>query len=120
MSDIVFEILKLAVMVIALVVARYLVPWIKNRLEADKVDLIASWAKKAVLMAQQTLTSESGAEKKSIVTDFLKEILEAKNIALSDDQLNVLIESAVKQMKIDENAGIVIEATDAQEEKDGE
>jgi LL-H family phage holin len=118
MSDIVFEILKLVVMVIALVVARYLVPWIKNRLEADKVDLIATWAKNAVLMAQQTLTSNSGEEKKGVVTDFLREILKAKNIALSDYQLNVLIEAAVKQMKIDENAGIVIEAADAQEEKE--
>jgi LL-H family phage holin len=102
MNDIVFEILKLVVMVTAMVAARYLVPWIKTRLEADKVDLIASWATKAVLMAQQVFASEPGAEKKAVVTDFLKEILTAKNIALSDDQLDVLIEAAVKQMKIEE------------------
>jgi hypothetical protein len=53
-------------------------------------------------MAQQTLTTESGIEKKEIVTNFLRGILEAKDIALSSEQLNVLIESAVKQMKIEE------------------
>ena len=43
---------------------------------------------------------------------FLKELLQEKNIALSDTQIEILIEAAVKQMKIQENAGIVIEATD--------
>jgi LL-H family phage holin len=110
MSDIVFEALKLVIMVVVLVVARYLVPWIKTRLDADKVEVIASWAKNAVLKAQQVYSSKTGTERKAIVTEFLKEILTAKNISLSDEQLDVLIEAAVKQMKIEENSGIVIDA----------
>jgi hypothetical protein len=117
MSDIIFEALKLIVMLTALILTRYLVPWIKNRMEMDKVDLVASWASKAVLMAQQTLSSMTNVDKKIIVTDFLKKILTAKNISLSDDQLNVLIEAAVKQMKTEENAEIVIAATDEQGRK---
>lgn len=66
----------------------------------------------AVLYVQQVLTSKSGAEKKAIVTDLLKEMLTAKNISITDEQLNILIEAAVKQMKMEENAGIVIEAVD--------
>ena len=38
------------------------------------------------------------------MTEFLKEILIEKNIALSDEQLDVLIEAAVKQMRIGENS----------------
>ena len=34
-------------------------------------------------------------EKKEIVTEFLKTQLQAKNISISDEQLNALIESAV-------------------------
>lgn len=102
MNDIIFEVLKLVVMLVAFVAARYFIPWMKTKLEAEKVNLIAQWATKAVLMAQQTLTTESGIEKKEIVTNFLRGILEAKDIALSSEQLNVLIESAVKQMKIEE------------------
>lgn len=71
----------------------------------------------AVLYAQQVLTSKSGAEKKAIVTDLLKEMLTAKNISITDEQLNILIEAAVKQMKMEENAGIVIEAVDEQTTK---
>ena len=42
----------------------------------------------------------------------MKKILKAKNISLTDEQLNILIEAAVKQMKMQENSGILIEATD--------
>ena len=64
------------------------------------------------MKAQQVLWEKDGQDRKAYVTEFLKEILMAKNIALSDEQLDVLIEAAVKQMKIEENAGVVIEAVD--------
>lgn len=112
MNEIIFEVLKLAVMVAALVITRYLVPLVKNKIGADKLETVAEWTKYAVLMAQQVLWEKDGAEKKAFVTEFLKEILIAKNIALSDEQLDVLIEAAVKQMKIQENSGVVIEAVD--------
>ncbi len=114
MNEILFEIIKVIVMLVALVIARYLVPWLKEKIGADKLVEAEKWAKHAVLKAQQILWEESGADKKAYVTEFLKEILIAKNIALSDEQLDVLIEAAVKQMKIAENAGVVIEATDGE------
>lgn len=116
MSDILFEILKLVIMAASLITARYLIPWLKNTVDADKVSAFAGWAMEAVLYAQQTMQASTGAEKKAVVTEFLKQILTAKNIALSDEQLDVLIESAVKQMKMEENSGITIEAVGTEEE----
>lgn len=113
MNEIIFEIVKLVVMVAALVIARYLVPFVKNKIGASKLELIAQWAKYAVLKAQQVLWSESGEDRKAYVTEFLKKLLIEKNISISDEQLDILIEAAVKQMKIAENSGITIEATDA-------
>lgn len=112
MDEIIFEVVKVVVMIAALVIARYLVPWIKEKIGADKLAQIEKWTKYAVEMAQQVHWTETGEDKKAIVTKFLKEILTAKNIALSDEQLNVLIEAAVKEMKIAENAGVTIEAVD--------
>lgn len=112
MDEIIFEIIKVIVMVAALFLTRYLVPRIKEKSSADKLVLAEKWAKYAVLKAQQVLWAEKGQDRKAYVTEFLKEILIAKNIALSDEQLDVLIEAAVKQMKMEENAGIVIEAAD--------
>lgn len=120
MDNIIFEFVKIVVMVAALVITRYLVPWIRNKIGADKLAEAEKWVKYAVLKAQQVLWAEDGADKKAYVTEFLKELLIAKNIALSDEQLDVLIEAAVKQMKIEENAGIVIEAEDGIEAEEQE
>lgn len=111
MSDITLEILKLIIMVAVLVVTRYLIPWMKTKIDSEKLNQIAEWAAKAVLKVQQVYWSKDGAERKAIVTQFLKEILTAKNISISDEQLDTLIEAAVKQMKIEENAGVKIETT---------
>lgn len=108
MNEILFEIIKVVVMVAVLVITRYLVPWMKEKIGADKLATAEKWARYAVLKAQQVLWEQGGKDKKAYVTEFLKEILMAKNIALSDEQLDVLIEAAVKQMKIEENAGVVI------------
>lgn len=112
MNEIIFEVIKVVVMVTVLVITRYLVPWLKEKIGTDKLAVTEKWVKYAVLKAQQVLWSKDGQDKKAYVMDFLKEILMAKNIALSDEQLDVLIEAAVKQMKISEKSGIVISATD--------
>lgn len=110
MNEIIFEVIKVVVMVAALIITRYLVPWLKEKIGAGKLAVAEKWARCAVLKAQQVLWDETGKDRKAYVTEFLKEILIAENIALSDEQLDVLIEAAVKQMKIEENSGIIIDA----------
>ena len=103
MNDILFGILKLVIMVGALVITRYLIPWIKTQIGVQNMQTIAEWAKYAVLSAQQTLQAASGKARKAVVTEFLKELLTAKNISISDKQLDTLIEAAVKQMNMSES-----------------
>ncbi len=109
MNEIIFEVIKVIVMVAALVVARYLVPWLKKNIDAEDLEQMKKWAAYAVKMAQQVHWSKPGEDRKAIVTEFLRKILIAKNISISDEQLNVLIEAAVKEMKMQENAGIIVE-----------
>lgn len=104
MNEIIFELLKLVVMLAIFVTTCYLVPWIRGKIGQDKLDEITKWVNAAVLMAQQVYAVKTGAERKAIVVDLLKDILIAKNISISDDQLDMLIEAAVKQMKISENS----------------
>lgn len=107
MNDILFELLKLIVMIAVLLVMRYAIPWRRARIGAEKIAEIEKWAKKAVLMAQQVYWNKSGEERKEIVTEFLREMLIAKNISISGEQLEILIEAAVKQMKIEEGRNTV-------------
>lgn len=112
MNEILFEVLKVVIMVAVLLITRYVIPWVKGCIGADKLELAEKWAQYAVLKAQQVMWADNGPERKAYVTEFLKELLIEKNIALSDEQLDILIEAAVKQMKIEENSGITITATD--------
>ena len=104
MNGILFEILRLVVLLAVFVVTCYLIPWIRGKIGQDRLDEVTKWVNAAVLMAQQVYYARSGAERKAIVVDLLKDILMAKNISISDDQLDLLIEAAVKQMKMGESA----------------
>lgn len=108
MNDILFEVLRLLVILAVFIVTCYLVPLIKSKIGQDKLDAVTKWVNTAVLMAQQVYYAKTGAERKAIVVDLLKDILIAKNISISDEQLDMLIEAAVKAMKMEENKRTLI------------
>ncbi len=116
MSEIIFEVVKILVMVAALIISTYLIPWIKEKIGAEKLAAIEKWANYAVLMVQQVHWDYAGTDKKALVTKFLKELLIQKNVSISDEQLNILIEAAVKQMKIAESSGLTLETADVPDE----
>ncbi len=100
MNEMIFEVLRLVVLLAVFAVTCYLIPWIRGKIGQDRLDEITKWVNAAVLMAQQVYDARTGAERKAIVVDLLKDILIAKNISISDEQLDILIEAAVKGMKM--------------------
>ena len=101
MRDIIMELLKLTIMIATFLITHYAIPWLKARTENDKMSTVIDWAMQAVLAAEQVHTSQTGAERKYIVVQFLKKLLEQKNIALSDEELDTIIEAAVMQMNLE-------------------
>lgn len=102
MNDVLFEALKFVIIAAIIIGMRYIVPWIRDNTKLAKNQLLMDLVNAAVQYAEQTIKNApgSGAEKKLIVTEYLKELLRAKNISISDEQLNVLIESAVYAMNV--------------------
>ena len=98
MREITLEALKLLIMVTVLVLTRFVVPWLKAKTENETMQAVLDWTVQAVLAAEQAHQAQTGAERKYIVTEFIKQILIQKNISLSDEELNTLIEAAVMQM----------------------
>ena len=90
-------------MLVVFAVTCYLIPWIKGKIGQDRLNEITTWTNAAVLMAQQVYYTKTGPERKAIVVDLLKSMLTAKNISITDEQLDTLIEAAVKAMKMEEN-----------------
>lgn len=100
MNDILFEVLKCVMIVATLVITRYVVPLLRIKVEASKYSDIADWVIDAVKWAEQTIReSGKGAEKKEQVKDFLIQYAYEHCINITAEQLDVLIESAVKAMK---------------------
>ena len=96
MNDILFEILKAVLVLAVILVTRYAVPWAKQILEDAKLSWIITWVNIAVKSAEQTvLGNKQGAERKAVVTQFIKELLIKKNITLTDKQIDALIEATV-------------------------
>ncbi len=96
MSELLFDVLKAVILLVIGVIVRYLVPWIKAKLDGTQLEEIMTWAYKFVQAAEQTI--RGGADKKDYVTKKLKELLIAKNISLSSDQIDALIEGIVNEL----------------------
>ena len=81
--------------IIALVVAvitAFVIPWLKGKIDADKLEKIELWVTVAVEAAEQLYNGTGrGEEKKAYVVKFLQE----KGFTLDPDSLDKLIEAAV-------------------------
>ena len=99
MSNLLLDLIKAIIVVVIVLVTRYFIPWLKERVEASKYAWVAKWAQTAVDAMQQTGDKVSNAEKKATVTEFLKGLLISKNISVSDEELDAIIEAAVWAMK---------------------
>ena len=102
MRDIVLEVLKLTIMIATFLITRYAIPFICAKTENSVMQALIDWTGQAVLAVEQTHAAGTGAEKKAIVTEFIKRMLMQKNISLSDEEIEMLIEAAVRQMKMDD------------------
>lgn len=100
MRDIILEVLKLTIMIATMLITRYLIPWIKAKTEGETISLICDWTAQAVLAAEQTHGAGTGTEKKQIVREFIQKILAQKGIELTDEEIDIMIEAAVKQIQM--------------------
>jgi len=97
MNTMTFEIIKAILMAVIAGVTLYLIPLIKERIGTERLNQMETWAMNAVLWAEQFIKAD-GNDKKKAVVDFLKKIRNEKNINITDEQIEILIEAAVKSM----------------------
>ena len=104
MNEITFTALRLLIMIIMAVLSAYVIPWVKARIGNARLEQMSQWAALAVSWAEQIVDKTgAGADKKIMVESFLKDLLTSKGLVLTDKQIDILIESAVRQMHTNEN-----------------
>ena len=89
-------ILSAAVVLVAAILTAFLIPLIKRRVDAEKLDNIREWVGIAVCAAEQIFRGSGlGAEKKSYVLGFLRD----HGFTVDAEELDTLIEAAVLELK---------------------
>ena len=79
----------------AAVVTAFVVTWIKSKTTAAQREEIDAWVRIAVTAAEQIYKETGkGKEKKAYVLKFLEE----KNLKIDEESVDLMIESAVKNM----------------------
>lgn len=78
-------------------VARYLIPWIKEKLDERQYSVFYSLVKIGVYAAEQIFTADQWKEKKQYVVDLLKD----NGYEVDSMVVDALIESTVKELKIE-------------------
>ena len=85
-------IMEAIIALVAAVITAFVIPWLKGKIDADKLEKIELWVTVAVEAAEQLYVgSGRGAEKKAYVVQFLQE----KGFTIDPDSLDKLIEAAV-------------------------
>ena len=118
--ELILDIVRVLIAVAAFALTRYIIPAFREWIRGTQLEHVIKWAHQAVLAVEQTCGAYSGPQKKKIVTDFIKRMLIRKNITLSDEELNMLIEAAVKEMNQAEPVISVLSDVEEIKEKEPE
>lgn len=81
---------------------KYVIPNIKSKTDANKLELIRAAVKSAVYAVEQLYKSKPGQEKKQMVLDFLREQGYDLDDEAIEKQANYLIEEIVKQLNLEQ------------------
>ena len=83
---------------IAALITRYLIPWIKSKTDEKQFEALKILAKVGVYAAEQLFSTEQWKEKKQYVLDFLKQ----NGYEIDAPAVDALIESLVRELRIEQ------------------
>jgi LL-H family phage holin len=87
------------ILVLGTIITVFIIPLLKEKIDADKLAKYKEWANLAVKCAEMLWTETGhGADKKQYVVDYLNNMFNSKKTVITEEQLNVLIESAVQSL----------------------
>lgn len=98
MNELTFNILKIVVAVATVFISAYVIPLLKEKLNDSRYNRLLEMVEIAVRAAEQTIKAD-GAVKKDEVVKFVTQWMLAHGIAITQDQLDQLIECAVYNLK---------------------
>lgn len=101
------KIIGLAIMLIGAIITGFLIPYVRAKTKKEKEDgemitfeNIKAWVMVAVKSAEMIFTTPgAGAEKLQYAMEYMNSFLASKGISMDGQQIRMLIESAVLELK---------------------
>ena len=87
---------EIVLSILSMIASYYIIPWLKEKLTAEKLERLVKLVKIAVEAAEQIYGSGEGQKKKEYVVSFLL----SKGIVFDVDEINTIIESSVLQLPV--------------------
>lgn len=104
MNEVLFEIILGLISILGIIITGVVVPYAKEKVGNEKLAKYEKWATIAVQCAEMIFVEQGmGESKKEYVVNFLNEMFNKKKTVITPEQIEVLVESAVKSMKLSEN-----------------
>lgn len=88
------QIISAVIALISALVSAFLIPWLKTKIDANKLQTIKTYVEISVKAAEQLYAATDGEEKKAYVINFLAE----HGIRFDVSTIDQLIEAAVLQL----------------------
>lgn len=103
MDEYLLKIILSLISILGTILTTVVVPYVKEKIGNEKLAKYEEWAMLAVQCAEMIFKEQGmGVDKKEYVVNFLNEMFNKNKIVITEEQLNILIESAVKEMKLNE------------------
>ena len=100
MDERLFNVVLTLIPVLGAIFTYFVVPYIRTVIGTEKLTQYKEWTMLAVKCAEMIFTEKGmGATKKEYVVNFLNNLLNKKKVVITEEQLNILIESAVLELK---------------------
>ena len=100
MDDNIFKIVLALISILGTVLTSVVIPYIKEKIGNEKLAKYEEWVTLAVQSAEMIFKGQGmGESKKEYVVNFLNEMFNKNKVVITSEQLEVLIEAAVKSMK---------------------
>ena len=91
------QIISAVIALISALVSAFLIPWLKTKIDADKLQTLRTYVEIGVKAAEQLYHDLGGPEKLKKAQEGVRQMLEEKGIPISELEMNLLIESAVAE-----------------------
>lgn len=95
MENLTYQIMTLIISLIGVILTGVFVPWLRMRMNDEKLRTVEMWVNIAVAAAEQMKASGLiNIDKKDYVIEFIRD----KGITITDEELDALIEAAVYEI----------------------